>query len=188
MRLPIAILAALSAAPAAANDYMPAIESFLAAEIAPWRTDPRLAEAIMAQNAMTGGYSQADIDRLDAAWRAEVGSADSALIAGVLDHAASAVLRDWVAASDGAITEVFVMDAMGLNVAASAVTSDYWQGDEEKHSETYAKGPDAVHISEIEFDESTQSYQAQVSVPIVDPASGQVVGAMTVGLNADRLF
>jgi hypothetical protein len=106
----------------------------------------------------------------------------------VLDHAASAVLRDWVAASDGAITEVFVMDAMGLNVAASAVTSDYWQGDEEKHSETYAKGPDAVHISEIEFDESTQSYQAQVSVPIVDPASGQVVGAMTVGLNADRLF
>ena len=188
MRLPLALAAALTAAPAAANDYMPAIQSFLETEIAPWRTDARLAAAITAQNAMTGGYSQADIDRLDQTWRAEVGSADSALIRGVLDHSASALLRDWVAASDGAITEVFVMDAQGLNVAASDVTSDYWQGDEEKHSETYAKGPDAVHISEIEFDESSQTYQAQVSVPIIDSATGQVVGAMTVGLNADRLF
>ena len=188
MRLPIAILAALAAAPAAASDYMPAIQSFIETAIAPRTTDPRLAEAIVAQNAVTGSYTQADIDRLDQTWMSEVGSPDSEIIRAVLDNPASALLREWVEGSNGMITEVFVFDAIGLNVAASAVTSDYWQGDEEKYSETYPHGPDAVHISEIEFDESTQSYQAQVSVPIVDPASGQVVGAMTVGLNADRLF
>jgi len=188
MRLPLALVAALAAAPAAANDFMPAIQSFLETEIAPWRTDPRLAEAILAQNARTAGYTQADIDSLDQTWRTEVGSSDSALIRSVLDHAASTLLREWVEASDGAITEVFVMDARGLNVASSGLTSDYWQGDEEKFFETFPNGADAVHISDIEFDESSQTYQAQVSVSLVDPTSGQVVGAMTVGLNADRLF
>jgi len=188
MRATLAVLAALAAAPAAANDFMPAIQTFLEAEIAPWIADPRLAEAIVAQNAVTSGYTQADIDRLDQTWMSEVGSADREIIRAVLDNPTSAVLREWVESSGGVITEVFVFDALGLNVASSAVTSDYWQGDEAKYSETFPKGPEAVHISEVELDESTQTYQAQVSVPIVDPASGEVVGAMTVGLNAERLF
>jgi hypothetical protein len=188
MRLPAALAAALAAAPAAADDFGPAIQSYLETEIAPWAGDPRLAEAVLAQNASTAGYTQDDIDRLDQDWRAEVGTADSALIRGVLDHPASAFLRERVEASAGAITEVFVMDARGLNVAASGLTSDYWQGDEAKFTETFPVGPGAIHISEIEFDESTQTYQAQVSLPIADPATGTVIGAMTVGLNADRLF
>ena len=188
MRLPIVLAAALAGAPASANDFAPAIQSYLESEIRAWTADPRLAEAIAAQNAATAGYTQEDIDRLDQTWRAEVGSADSALIRGVLDHPASAFLRERVEASAGTITEVFVMDARGLNVASSGLTSDYWQGDEEKFTETYPKGSDAVHISDVEFDESTQSYQAQVSLPLSDPATGAVIGAITVGLNADRLF
>ena len=42
-----------------------------------------------------------------------------------------------------------------------------------------------MHVSEIEFDESSQSYQMQVSVPLFDPASGVAVGAATFGLNAE---
>lgn len=80
------------------------------------------------------------------------------------------------------------MDARGLNVAASDVTSDYWQGDEAKFSETFPNGAGASHISEVEYDESTQTYQAQISFPIVDPVSNEVVGAATVGVNADALF
>jgi hypothetical protein len=118
----------------------------------------------------------------------EIGSAYSEIIRSVVDHTASALLREWVESSGGTITEIFVFDALGLNVASSAMTSDYWQGDEAKYSETFPKGAGAVHISEIEFDESSQTYQAQVSVSIIDPATGQAVGAMTVGLNADRLF
>ena len=188
MRHSIVLAAVLAAAPAAANDLAPAIRSYLDTDIAPWAGDPRLAAAIAAQNATTAAYQQDDIDRLDQTWRAEVGAADSALIRSVLDNPASAFLRERVEASGGTITEVFVMDARGLNVAASGLTSDYWQGDEEKFTETFPHGRDAVHISDIEFDESTQSYQAQVSLPIADPATGAVIGAMTVGLNADRLF
>ena len=41
---------------------------------------------------------------------------------------------------------------------------------------------------EVEFDESTQTFQGQVSVTIVDPASGEAIGAMTLGLNAEALM
>ncbi len=189
MRLPIIALAAtLAAFPAPADDMMSAVRTYLDTEIRTWSGDPQIVAAIVSQNAVTSGYSQADIDRLDLSWRADVGVTDSALISGVMDHPLSEILRERIAASDGMLTELFVMDARGLNVAAAAPTSDYWQGDEEKFTETFPLGPDAVHISEVEFDESSQTYQSQVSITIVDPASGAVVGAMTIGIDAGRLL
>lgn len=72
------------------------------------------------------------------------------------------------------------MEAQRLNVAVSYTTSDYWQGDEAKHEDTYGIGPDAVHYSEIELDESRQRYQGQISVTLVDPATGEPIGAVTI--------
>lgn len=178
----------LFAAPALANDFKPAMEGFYESEVRGWASDPVLVEAITTQNAVTGGYSDAEIDALDQAWRSEVGAAASPTISPVLENAAADFLRGRVAASGGRITEVFVMDARGLNVAASHVTSDYWQGDEAKHSETYGAGAGAVHFSEIELDESTQRYQGQISLTIVDPATGAPVGAMTIGVDAEALM
>ena len=79
------------------------------------------------------------------------------------------------------------MDAKGLDVAQSTLTSDYWQGDEAKWSETYPVGPDAVQIGEIEQDESTQVFQSQVSIAVTDPATGEVIGAITVGVDVSML-
>ena len=98
------------------------------------------------------------------------------------------MLRDRIAEYNGQITEIFVMDSVGLNVAASDITSDFWQGDEAKFTETYGRGPGSIHISDIELDESTQRYQGQISVTIVDPSNGLAVGAMTIGVDADSLM
>ena len=133
-------------------------------------------------------YDQARIDELDQAWRAEVGMSNAPTISPVITNAASDFLREQVAASGGQITEIFIMDAHGLNVAASDVTSDYWQGDEAKFSETHGVGPGAVHISDVELDESTQRYQGQISLTIVDPSTGEPIGAMTVGVDAESLM
>ena len=35
---------------------------------------------------------------------------------------------------------------------------------------------------------SSQTYQGQISIPIVDPVSNAVLGAMTIGINAELLF
>jgi hypothetical protein len=79
------------------------------------------------------------------------------------------------------------MDNKGLNVGQSGITSDYWQGDEAKWQKTYGKGPDAILIDDVEFDESSQTFQSQVSLPVVDSISGEVIGAVTVGVNMDLL-
>ncbi|MCB1337487.1 MAG: hypothetical protein KDK10_08550 [Maritimibacter sp.] len=183
-----AVSFACAAAPAAASDDQAAMQAFLDANLRGFAEAPEIVSAVAAQNAITAGYDQAEIDALDQTWRAEVGAVDTPLISGVLDNQASDFLRARIEAGKGSITEVFVMDARGLNVATALVTSDYWQGDEEKFYETFAKGPDATHFGEVERDESTGIYQAQISFTLTDPATGVPIGAMTVGVNAEALF
>ncbi|MEM9684356.1 MAG: hypothetical protein AAF942_13885 [Pseudomonadota bacterium] len=181
-------LGLLTAGPLSANEFAAAMEAFYQSEIADLATDQTLIDAVAAQNRETSGFSLADIEALDQTWRAEVGTSSTPTITPVLENAAADVLRSHVASFGGRITEIFVMDAQGLNVAASDVTSDYWQGDEAKHSETFGVGADAVHFSEVELDESTQRYQGQISFPIVDPATNTPIGAITVGVDADALM
>ncbi|SMX45113.1 cache domain-containing protein [Maliponia aquimaris] len=181
--------ALIAAAPhAMAVEPHAAMQAYVNSEILTWAQDAVIVDAIRAQNVRTAGYDAAQIDALDLTWRAEVGTGSSAMIDAVLINAAADFLRSRIEASDGMITEVFIMDAHGLNVAASGATSDYWQGDEAKFQETYPKGAGAVHFGEIEFDESSQTYQAQISVTITDPASGAPIGAMTVGIDAETLM
>ncbi|PYG28918.1 hypothetical protein [Pelagimonas varians] len=171
-----------------ASEYDAAMQSFLDGNIRNWATAPEIVSAIQSQNTTTSGFDEAHIIDLDTIWRSEVGSDSTPTITPVLNNAAAEFLRGQVAQMDGMITEVFIMDSVGLNVAASGVTSDYWQGDEAKFTQTYAVGSDAVHFSDIDFDESSQSYQAQISFTIIDPASGAPIGAMTVGVLADGLM
>ncbi len=173
--------------PAAADTYTPAMQEYLQSFISTWSNDTVLVQAIKSQNQVTEAYSQADIDALDVRWRADVYNPDSEMIAEVMMNAAAEFLRTQVAASDGAITEAFVMDARGLNVAVSQPTSDYWQGDEAKYQKTYLMGADVSFIDDIELDKSTGAVQGQVSIAIKDPETGAAIGALTVGLNVNSL-
>lgn len=181
--LPIALIATM----ASAADFKAAEEGYLAASIRPWAEDAALVDAIKAANAERAAFDQAKIDELDAAWKAEVGASDQPTISPVLTNAASDFLRKQVEASGGAVTEAFITDAKGLNVAVSEPTSDMWQGDEEKFSEVFPKGKDGAYFSDVELDESTQVYSGQISISITDPASGEVIGTLTVGVNAESL-
>ncbi len=150
-----------------------------------WLNNPVVIDAVKAQNAKNAGLSQADIDVQDKQWRAEVKSGAGPLVDATLGNALSTYLKKVKEDGQGLYTEIFVMDNKGLNVGQSDVTSDYWQGDEAKWQKTYLVGADAIHVSDVEQDESTQVFQAQVSLPVVD--GGQVIGAVTVGVNVDGL-
>jgi hypothetical protein len=183
-RLALSIALVLPVSMAAAGEVEDRLLDYAKREVASWTADPMIIAAVLQSNRANAAVSPNDILVLDAQWQAEVGK-ESALIKGVHENAVSSYLRERVAAADGTVTEVIIMDAQGLNVAISDVTSDYWQGDEAKYQETFAKGPTATHLSEIELDESTQVYQAQVSYTLTDPATGLAIGAVTVGLNAE---
>lgn len=85
------------------------------------------------------------------------------------------------------MTEVCIMDNKGLNVAVSDVTSDYMQGDEAKWQTTYGAGAGEIFIDEVEFDDSSETFQCQVSATVVDPDSGKAIGAVTFGINVEAL-
>lgn len=180
---------ALTAAPvwSVQSKEQPTVPTAVVSQIKTWANDPVVVEAIKKQNAKHASLSQDEIDRLDKQWRAETKGADQPLIASVLKNALSTYLKGVKSNAAGLYTEIFVMDDKGLNVGQSDVTSDYWQGDEAKWKKTFQAGPGGLLIDEVEFDESSQTYQSQVSVSIVDPSTGNTIGAVTVGVDVEKV-
>lgn len=181
------MLAVSTALPAFASEFEPALRELAEKQVIQLANNPAIVAAIQARNTETGGMSEEAIIALDKKWRAEVGASDTPTISPVLGGDVAEILRSIRDESEGLFTEIFVMDMVGLNVAASDTTSDYWQGDEAKWQQTYGTGGGAVHISEVELDESTQSYQSQISVAIMDPETNAPIGAATFGVNVEFL-
>jgi hypothetical protein len=143
--------------------------------------------SILAANKVHTGIDQAAIDKMDAAWKTEAKSDDQPFIAEILSSPLSNYLLYIQASSAGLFTEIFVMDKFGLNVGQSSVTSDYWQGDEDKYQKTFVVGPDAVFVDEPEFDDKTKTWRTQVDFTVVDPETKQSIGAVTVEFNLTEL-
>lgn len=182
----VAGLASTHAMAVAEEAYVAPIKAYVEQNVQPWLSDPAVISAIKAQNEAHAGLSQADIDAMDKEWRAGVDGGDRKLIDGVLSNALSAFLQKKQQESGGVITEVFVMDNKGLNVGQNALTSDYWQGDEDKFQKSFGAGAGAMFIDAPEKDESTQVLQSQASTTIVDE-SGNLIGAITIGINLGEI-
>lgn len=178
------ILALLPTIPFAQTaSYDAQLLQIVESELDTWINDPFLLYAVEEQNERHAALTPDEIARLDTAWIKEEGSGP--MIYDLLDRQASILLRERRERSGGAITEIIVMDRFGLNAAISDPTSDYFQGDEAKYQETYLIGPGAVHIGDLEFDESTQKMQVQVSLPVLDPITALAIGAVTFGIDLD---
>ncbi|MEW6204509.1 MAG: hypothetical protein AB1516_04215 [Pseudomonadota bacterium] len=85
--------------------------------------------------------------------------------------------------------EAILTGNQGETVAMNVVTSDYWQGDEEKFTAIFdtnlpSRKPDS-HISRARWDDSTKAMIAQVSVPVYDGEN--MVGTLTVGVDLKRV-
>jgi hypothetical protein len=172
---------------ASANEYAPQLQRFLDERVRPFLNDPIVIGSIREQNAAHAGMSQDRIDELDLQWRDEAREGSGPFIDEWMARDLSHFLIEQQAATDGLIAELFVMDNLGLNVGQSEPTSDYWQGDEAKWQKTYLVGPDAVFIDDIDFDDSTGMFLTQVNASIADPDTGEVIGAVTVGVNIEAL-
>ena len=177
-----AVLTGLLILPAtgAFAEEAPASVKNLAPTLADWGKTPALVAAVKEQNAKN--MSLDTIKGMDKTWMATSGI-DDTMKALMGNPAAKELLK--YESSKPYFTEVFLMDNQGANVAMTNKTSDYWQGDEAKFKDSFAGGSGAIHIGKVKFDKSAQAYLVQVSVPVVD--GGQVIGALTIGVNIDEL-
>lgn len=149
-------------------------------KLARFGTDPVIVEAVKAENAK--GKTLDQIKDMDKKWIATPGVAD--YMKALTENDCGKRLKE-IRNSDPYYEEIFVMDNQGANVCMTSKTSDYWQGDEAKFTKSFNGGSGAIHIPDVKFDDSSQAYIVQVSVPVKD--GGKAVGAITFGINPDKV-
>ena len=177
----------LPAAASADMKHEQALKDLVEAQLRAIAEDPVVIGALTQQNAANGSLAQAEIDKLDKQWRSEVEGQDKSLINQVLANDLSNYLKNVSDQAGGLYTEIIVMDGKGLNAGQSAVTSDYWQGDEDKWSKTSQLDPMRCSSTKSRRMNGRRCFESQVSFTIIDPATNQVIGAITFGVNLDQL-
>jgi hypothetical protein len=143
-------------------------------------SDPVIVAAVKAENGKKKTLDQ--IKKDDKIWCATPGL--NPFMKAIQNNACSDYLRT-IQKSAAYYYEIFVMDNLGANVAMTDKTSDYWQGDEDKFIKSYNGGNGTIFIDKVKFDDSTQAYLVQVSVPVKD--GGKTIGVITIGINVDKL-
>ncbi|MDG4721288.1 MULTISPECIES: hypothetical protein [Thalassospira] len=162
------------------------ITDALIKDIRDWLANPVVALSINSQNRLRKDMTQDQIDAADNQWKAEREAQDQPLVAAILTNPLSSYLTQVQARSGGLYAEIFVMDAIGLNVGQSSITSDFWQGDEAKYQNTFPKGANAVFIDDAEYNEESDSWRSQLNMTMNDE-NRQPIGAVTIEVNLNEL-
>lgn len=128
------------------------------------------------------------IEALDGLWRAadEAGDDAEPLVAGVLDNPVSAELRKFRTRFPEHV-EVFVTNRIGLNVAATNRTSDYYQADEEWWLGAFNSGIGGVYVGQPALDESAGVLSIIIAVPIPANDRSEIVGILRTTLSISVL-
>ena len=180
----VGFLVAGTQSSALAGGHEAKINMYIDQHVRSWLASEELQQAIYQQNLDHKGLSAGDISVLDSRWRAEKLVGGGSLMSSKMSGDVAAFLRGIKAAAGGVITEIFVMDDKGLNVAQTDPTGDYMQGDEAKWQKTFGIGAKAMLIDEVEEDGGLNISQVSLTISRSD---GTKLGAVTIGINIDAL-
>ena len=122
---------------------------------------------------------------LDRRWQSD--RAGGAERSALLESAASGFLAD-LTRNDPVKREILVTDRYGRLVAASNVTSDYFQADEDWWRQAFDEGRGHVSISDVRRDESAGVYAFEIAVPVPAPSSDQVAGVMKIVMDSREML
>lgn len=136
---------------------------------------PELRRAAAAGNGQP--VDAARLAALDRDWQKD--SAGAAAKLGLLKTPASEFLADLVK-NDSIYREVLVTDRSGRLVAASNLTSDYAQADEDWWIAAFDGGRGRVHVTDVRRDESANVYAFEIAVPVLSPGTSELAGLMKI--------
>lgn len=120
--------------------------------------------------------TQSELIEKDILWQSDIDFPERlALITTVLENPISDQLNTFINAfPDHA--ELFLTDKHGALVASTNQTSDYFQADESWWQHNWNNGNGALLLNSTKFDESTNILAIEISFPIVDEATSEVIG------------
>ena len=143
---------------------------------------PSLVEEVQISN--ESPLSEPEIMKRDQLWIKEskhVGHADALTM---LDLPLSKVFKKWQSQFKGVVTELILTDSQGKNIAISKLTSDYWQGDENKFTKIF-KQSKGYNFDSVTYDASTHHFQVQLSFPVLDDNNSHI-GVLILGVDVEK--
>jgi hypothetical protein len=175
----IAIALVAATASGGAFEMTPAIQAELDRQkgaVATWAANPVVLNAVLEQN-RKGPMPGVD----NAKWKV-IRRSDPTVTA-FQSGPAGVFLKAKLAESGGAVSEAFLNAAKGEKVAFVEKTTSYLHRGSAKFDAPFASGK--AWQGPPEFDESSQTYAIQISVPVL--AEGKPVGVLVVGVNLTYL-
>lgn len=158
--------------------------------VIPWlqriRANKEIIAAVIQQNETNKGKSANQLTKIDEQWQLAFKVGNFNFPKTIVNQSLSQLLKQVSVSSKELLSEIIVMDERGYNVAMVDMTSDYWQGDENKFTQVYGKLADTLHFDQIRYDASSRRFQVQVSAPLLNPKNQKAIGAITLGLDVDK--
>jgi hypothetical protein len=156
----------------------------IVAEMQEWAKQPILLEALRKAN-RENRMSLAEIMEKDGAWRQA--KQVTPFIQQFLTNAVAHYLQEIQADSGGLYAEILITDTKGVIIAETSRTTDYYQADEEWWVRTYNGGTGYLFRSKPLFDESSQSYNIDLCLPIYESQGQEVIGILKAGVSILKL-
>ncbi len=148
--------------------YRRAIETSILAAVPDVRREAALASAVPVDAAAVRQYDQQ--------WQQQRTVPEA--LAPLMRNAASTFLAE-AGRNDQTYRELVLADRSGRLAAASGMTTDYFQGDEEWFTRAFGDGVRGrLNVGGVTWDDSAATWALEISVPVPDPAGGQLAGVL----------
>lgn len=175
----LSVMALIAVTAYAGFEMTPAVQAELDKQktvIATWAANPVIVNAVLEQN-RKGPIAGMD----NAKWKMTRRS--DPVVTAFQNSSAGQLLKARLDESKGAISEAFLNAARGEKVAFVEKTTSYIHVGSSKFDVPFNSGN--AWQGKAEFDESSQTYAIQISVPVLQ--EGKPIGALVVGVNLSYL-
>ena len=150
--------------------------------------EPIIVDAVTAANRTYVGISEeaigARIQKIEGQW--DTPNADL-LVKDMMSSRASRWLQQQ-RTLNRRLLKIIVADGNGAAVAATGKPLHYVKADQEHWQAVYAGGKGAVTVTDVRYDERTQSDYVDLAVPVLEEGSGRFVGVVSALVDISGLF
>ncbi|MDH3677095.1 MAG: ATP-binding protein [Nitrosopumilus sp.] len=153
--------------------------------------DPRIKIALKNSNEEYDKIKDVEkyIEEKDEEWKSLSPEENNFLVQNLIDKENSKILLDKInfyerEYGEKVFAEIFTSNKYGVNVAQSAMTSDFKQSDEEWWENAKNNG---INIDDVNFDESAKVYSIDISVRVEDDV-GNFLGVMKSVVNLNNIL
>lgn len=147
-----------------------------------WTRNTILLQHLQRLNDDRSSWPAEEVEAIEAAWRQTDHPLQEPDLIQHLDPELARQLSQWQEQQNGVVSEIFVTDANGWLAATVEATSDFIQSDE-RIFQSVADGDRRWHVSTIRYDESSQLFQSQISIPVLE--DGTLLGVLVVGIDVE---